>query len=139
LIPEKDRAYCAGLYEGEGSIVFTLRSQKKRDGSSGKFIRGIVLSINMTDVYPLELFEDIIGYGSVIGPFARGETEKGSIRKPYYRYYVTGFERVQFAICQLWDWLSPRRKEQIEKAFTSYTSHHIIHTKTTWRNRKIQK
>ncbi len=120
MLEPEERAYCAGLFEGEGSISFTTGIPLLKSGERGNPYRGIQLRIEMTDREPLELFGNMMGMGTLAGPFPRNR------KIPIYRYRVTGFEKVQYAICQLWFWLSPRRKEQISKALKSYTSHRLV-------------
>lgn len=112
MISAIDRAYCAGLFEGEGSIFSSYRAST--NGTSTQ--RSIVLTISMSDRFPLDLFGDAIGAGSLRGPYS---TKGGT--KPMYEYRVGRFEIVQFAICNMWQWLSPRRKEQCIKAIKNYT------------------
>jgi hypothetical protein len=119
VIKAEDRAYCAGLYEGEGNIFSLIIKDKLKDGTDARPYRAIKLRISMTDREPLDLFDDIMGFGRVDGP-----TQKGSKHyKPMFCYEITGFERVQFVVCQMWDWLSPRRKEQITLYFNKFKSH----------------
>jgi hypothetical protein len=113
VIKDINRAYCAGLFEGEGTIHSSIRN--KSGGSSRQ--RSIAISITMSDVMPLELFGDIVGAGTIRGPFS---SKYGN--KLMYEYRTNKFETVQFIICNIWDWLSPRRKEQCVKAINNYTS-----------------
>lgn len=128
----EDRAYCAGLYEGEGYITFGLRKRNYQDGTPGRSSRTIVLGIGMTDRYPLDLFDDVVGFGIIYGPY-----DKGSNSKPMYTYKVYGLERVQHVVCNIWYWLSPRRKDQITTAFTKYHAHPSLTPKriSHWRSR----
>ena len=116
MISATDRAYCAGLFEGEGSIHSSIRNST--NGTSRQ--RSIVLSITMTDREPLDLFDDIVGRGSIRGPFVAKNTGK-----PLYEYRIGRFEAIQFVVCNIWGWLSPRRKEQIEKAIKNYTTFNL--------------
>lgn len=109
-IKPEDRAYCAGLFEGEGSIVYT-------NGKS----RGIQLSIHSIDEHPLALFCELMGFGTVRGPYQRRTFNN----LPIYKFDIVGYEKVQYAICQLWFWLSPRRKEQVIKALRGYQNHEM--------------
>lgn len=115
MISAIDRAYCAGLFEGEGSIFSSYRAST--NGTSTQ--RSIVVSISMSDRLPLDLFGDAIGAGSVRGPYKN--TAPNAI-KAMYEYRTGKFEVVQFIVCNIWEWLSPRRKEQCTKALANYTS-----------------
>jgi len=133
IMEPEDRAYCAGLFEGEGNIHFSIN---KRNGR--KSYRNIGIEISMTDREPLDLFDDLMGFGMVYGPIDGGNTRLGTREKLHYRYRVSGFERVQFVICQMWFWLSPRRKIQIAEALTSFTAFEVKrHSKSgQWRSRQ---
>lgn len=125
MIKAEDRAYCAGLFEGEGNINFGVTNIKQRSPS-----RAISLVIRMTDKEPLDLFNDLIGFGNVTGPYNNGDKNKN-----IYCYKVTGYERVQFTVCQIWQWLSPRRKELIALALTDFKAFEITPRKSrTWRS-----
>lgn len=106
----EDRAYCAGLFEGEGSICYT----------KGKS-RNIQISIHSIDEFTLNLFSELMGVGTVRGPYQRRTFDN----QPIYKYDITGYPKVQFAICQMWFWLSPRRKEQITKALRGFQNHEM--------------
>lgn len=88
----KDLAWIAGLYEGEGSIIFTRKS-------------GLYLSLGSTDRDVLERLQDCIGAGGIYGPYDAGH-------KPVYHYRVPG--KVAYAtFVAIWPWLCSRRREQI--------------------------
>ena len=101
--------YCAGLYEGEGTIHFNFTGKS----------RALSLAIHMTDREPLDLFEDIMQVGTVYGPYAR-EMSKNKARKPSYMYRVSNYDEVKSVIDRMYDWLSPRRKRQADEALTEY-------------------
>jgi hypothetical protein len=106
--------YCAGLYEGEGSICCTY-NKDPRNGNRNKIpVRKLVLKISMTDREPLELFEDIMQVGNLsnVGVLPSG--------KRLYEYRVGKFEEVKFVIDAMYEWLSPRRKKQADDAINKY-------------------
>ena len=71
MIPETDRAYIAGLFDGEGSIYFTRKSKKrKRNTKVKKVIRyanawRISMEITMTDRSVLEWVHEVLGCGTL--------------------------------------------------------------------------
>jgi hypothetical protein len=134
-VSREDRAYCAGLYEGEGSIYYTVG--KKPEGYRDN--RQLRLTIRMNDRLPLDLFSELMIFGTVTGPYIRKPGligEKYDVKPEYYHYQATGLERVQFIVCQIWNWLSPRRRDQISTAIEKFHSFEV-YTKPrgTWRNR----
>jgi hypothetical protein len=105
-----DLAYCAGLYEGEGTVYTNIIKNK---------YRYLNLAIVMSDLEPLYFFADTVDVGRLNGPYNLNYKD-GLIRKQRYRYYISGFEKVQYVIAMMWPWLSPRRKEQYKRAVTVY-------------------
>lgn len=122
---QRDLAYCAGLFEGEGNINFSLQSHTLKTGIKGRPFRSLKLTIQMTDDYPIELFSYNLGIGKVTGPYA-GRTSKC---KEYYQFRVTGFQDVQYVVASIWNWLSPKRQEQIVKAMKGYLEWKLINVK----------
>lgn len=102
---EIEAAYCAGLYEGEG----TISTSQYKSGLSR-----ISLQIAMTDREPLERFLTYTGIGKIYLNSTRGT------HKPVWCYLCTGIERVQPIIDSISPWLSPRRLDQIEKEVSWY-------------------
>lgn len=111
-----DLAWCAGFYEGEGTIHFQLQGRKLKDGSDGRPFRALLLTINQVEDYSLENFAMKLGIGKVTGPY-KGRTANC---KKYYQFRVTGYEDVQYVIASIWNWLSPRRQEQASYALQKY-------------------
>jgi hypothetical protein len=123
MITREDRAYLAGLFEGEGSIYAQIRQYP--NGTTQQ--RSICITLSMTDRMPVELFGDIIGAGSVRGPY-NTVTGHNKNWKPKYDYRTNRFEIVQFIVCNIWEWLSPRRREQCIKAIQTYTSFQLVNS-----------
>lgn len=137
-ITQKDVGYCTGLYEGEGNITFvTRRNRDKVDGSPGGFYRQIKITIGMTDEHPLDLFWEIIGVGQLVGPYRSRKNEREN-RKPMYYYHAFGLERVQHVVCIIWEYLSPRRREQITEALRQFHAFEIKMPKKSshWRSKE---
>lgn len=125
MISKTDRAYCAGLFEGEGTIHARIRSYKRKFKEGYTTQRNISLAIAMAHQWPLEIFADAFGMGTVIGPFPN-RAPNGI--KPMYEFKTARFENIQFIVCNMWDWLSPERKLQCAKALKTYTSYELKNT-----------
>jgi hypothetical protein len=98
----EELAYAGGLFEGEGSVSLA-------NGRLGRNRPRARLSLEMTDLEPLERFIAAVGIGHVIGPYER----KGvGLRKPIYAVTYTKFEQVQAIVAMLWPWLGPRRRKR---------------------------
>src|SRR5436309_2125500 len=91
---ERDIAWTAGLYEGEGTVYLVNRK------------RWPVVQLNMTDREPLERLHRIWG-GHIYGPYHNGPN-----RKPIWRWNFTGRDAIATLFEYIWDDLSPRRQEQ---------------------------
>ena len=103
-------AYCAGLYEGEGSISYL---EKITPVSA---TRRIQLQINMTDQEPLMAFQDFMDVGTIRGPYP----SRKSNWKDFYTYQISNFDEIKQVTDSIYVWLSPRRQQQIDEAFKKY-------------------
>jgi len=95
--------WAAGLYEGEGTIVFTRRTQL---GSRGN----VNIRLVTTDEDVIRRFHSAISTGTVHGPYDHGGT------KPHWQWQANGFERTQYVVAMLWQWLGARRRQQAASA-----------------------
>jgi len=75
MLTENDKAYIAGLFDGEGSVDYTRRWEKRTKGRRYKVWR-IIMDIAMTDELVIRWVHEILGVGSVM--------EKPP-RKPHYK------------------------------------------------------
>lgn len=107
------RAYCTGLFEGEGSIGYYIGT----DLRNGNQYRRIKLEISMTDEQPIDIFWETMG----VGKFYVLDNLRS--RKPVYRYQVQTYETVQYVVGILWEGLSPRRKQQCIDALSDYRNY----------------
>ena len=60
---DTDKAYIAGLFDGEGSIEFTKRKEKKTKGTYN--CRRISMEISMTDQSVLIWLHEVLGVGTL--------------------------------------------------------------------------
>ena len=106
---EAGYAYCAGLFEGEGTIThrskhFRTRSGEKRPRKTPQF----GLCIGMTDLEPLELWRDAMALGKIYGPYA-----DRTHFKPTWKLEVCALGDIREACRLMWPYLSPRRQARI--------------------------
>ena len=101
-------AWAAGLFEGEGSIVWC--SLKNRNPKLEPW-RVCQLSLHSTDEDVVRRFASVIGIGKVYGPY-RYPTREVPNRKPSWYWGVQNFERCQFVLALLWPWLCNRRRNK---------------------------
>ncbi|MGH7791561.1 MAG: hypothetical protein ACREOB_04525 [Thermodesulfobacteriota bacterium] len=119
--------YCAGLYEGEGSVGCYSHTHnvgtKTTKHKGGKQYRRksefrqsyIVIQISMTDLMPLELFRETMDVGNINGPYQRKPQEK-----EFYMYSTSKQKDVIYIRDTLWSYLSERRKDQFIEAFDKF-------------------
>jgi hypothetical protein len=105
--------YCAGLFEGEGSITSYLKKGKAKMYPTIQFV------VDMTDIEPLDLFEDIMQVGKIYGPYYR-LSDRQYKAKGIYRYQIGKLAEIKHTVSAIYDWLSPRRKEQCDTAINNY-------------------
>ena len=69
MVPETDRAYIAGLFDGEGSIYFKrgVEKKKKHKGGGHRLSNSLRLSmeITMTDKSVLTWVHEVLGVGTL--------------------------------------------------------------------------
>lgn len=107
---ETDRAWAAGLFEGEGSITFGMRSRGV-GLSSG---RSCALNLGMTDRDVVSKFHNIVGVGSV---YVYKRNDNDSKRKIQYRWSVKNKLGVEEVLCRLLPHLGERRATRAAELF----------------------
>lgn len=111
-ITDSKAAYCAGLFDGEGSTLFQV--------INGKY-RAIKLVIKMCDNEPIQKFWEFTGGKGKI--YYRDYSKEKSAKAHYRNAYVidfSSFELVQFVICLMWKWLSKPKREQAKNVLEIY-------------------
>ena len=91
MIPDTDKAYIAGLFDGEGSVFFKRATEKKKK-HNGKGYRTsqsmrINMEITMTDESVIRWVHEVLGCGTVTRKPRKG------LRKDGTKYLVTGPKR----------------------------------------------
>lgn len=93
-------AWAAGFFDGEGYVGF--------DPSGYSFTGCPRIAIPQKHPLVLERFRHAIGCGKITVPFSNGEFG-------VYRLRIDGWRPVQYAISQLWRFLSPIKRQQAHK------------------------
>ena len=82
MIPETDRAYIAGLFDGEGSIHFKrgVEKKKKHKGKGYRISNSLRLSmeITMTDESVLQWVHEVLGVGTLNKKPRKGKRKDGT-------------------------------------------------------------
>src|SRR3972149_5435540 len=102
--PKVDLAWAAGFFDGEGSIG--CYPNRKINGYLYP-----AASVSQTRLEPLLRFKQIVGFGNII-----------TAKDGHSHWKLYSFEKVQFIICLLWNFLSEPKKEQAKKAISKYLS-----------------
>ena len=106
-IPETDRAYIAGLFDGEGSIHFKRGPEKKKKhkGDGHRISNSLRLSmeITMTDKSVLVWVHEVLGVGTLCDKPRKGKRVDGSPYLKQYRWRCT-FRDAFYVCCLIWPW-----------------------------------
>ena len=94
---DTDIAYIAGLFDGEGSIEFTKRKEKKRNGTYD--CRRISMEISMTDKSVLIWVHEVLGVGTLTKKPRKGLRKNGTKYLMQYRWRCTF--RDAYYVCRL--------------------------------------
>jgi len=99
MISEVDKAYIAGLFDGEGSIHFKRKPEKKRSGTYD--CMRISMEISMTDRSVLIWVHEVLGVGTLNKKPRKGKRVDGSNYLMQYRWRCT-FRDAFYVCCLLW-------------------------------------
>ena len=91
MLTENDKAYIAGLFDGEGSVDYAQRWEKRTKGRKYKVWR-IHCEISMTHKYIINWVHEVLGMGTV----RPKKVPKG--KKPQWRWRCSFREALQFAM-----------------------------------------
>ena len=122
MVPETDRAYIAGLFDGEGSIHFKRGPEKKKKhkGKGHRISNSLRLSmeITMTDQSVLMWVHEVLGVGTLNKKPRKGLRKDGTKYLMQYRWRAT-FRDAYFVCCLLWPW-AHTKFEKINKVVEHY-------------------
>ena len=107
MIPDTDKAYIAGLFDGEGSIYFAKRKEKKKK-HNGKGYRTsqsmrINMEITMTDESVIRWVHEVLGVGTVTRKPRKGLRKDGTKYLMQYRWRCT-FRDAYYVCLLIWPW-----------------------------------
>ena len=102
---DTDKAYIAGLFDGEGSINFTRRPEKKKK-HKGKGYRisnsmRISMEISMTDRSVLIWLHEVLGVGTLTNKPRKGLRKNGTKYLMQYRWLCT-FRDAYWVCLNIW-------------------------------------
>ena len=103
MITETDRAYIAGLFDGEGSIYYAKRTEKKKKhngkGYRTSMSQRISMEITMTDESVIRWVHEVLGRGTVVRKPRKGLRKDGTKYLMQWKWRCTF--RDAFYVCKL--------------------------------------
>ena len=122
-IADTDLAYIAGLFDGEGSVLFTRKNEKKKK-HNGKGYRNsnsirINMEITMTDKSVIYWVHEVLNCGTVTRKPRKGLRKDGTKYLMQWRWRCT-FRDAYYVCCLIWPW-SHTKLEKVQKIIEHYT------------------
>ena len=127
MIPETDRAYIAGLFDGEGSIHFKrgIEKKKKHKGEGYRYSNSMRISmeITMTDYSVLVWVHEVLGVGTLRPKTVKGRRKDGTKYLKQYKWRAT-FRDAYYVCCLIWPWAHVKL-EKIQQVIEHYASQRL--------------
>ena len=106
-ITSENAAYIAGLFDGEGSIYFAKRPEKKKKhngkGYRTSMSQRISMEITMTDRSVLQWVHEVLGVGTVVKKPRKGLRKDGTKYLMQWKWRCT-FRDAYFVCSVIWPW-----------------------------------
>lgn len=99
-----DFMWFVGFFEGEGSVGYNIAR------------KNLSISVPSTDYENIEKCKNILKWGNIQGPYSRPN------RKDFWYWSVGSGPATVKLLEHMYDYLSPRRKQQINSAINKYHS-----------------
>ena len=122
MIRESDAAYMAGLFDGEGSIDFTKRKEKKRSGTYN--CRRVSMEISMTDQSVIRWVHEVLGVGTVVKKPRKGLRKNGTKYLMQWRWRCT-FRDAYYVCRVLWPY-AHTKLPKIQQVIDHYSQEKLI-------------
>jgi hypothetical protein len=124
-IPDTDKAYIAGLFDGEGSIHFKRGPEKKKKhkGRPGYRMSNslrLSMEITMTDRSVLIWLHETLGVGTLTDKPRKGKRVDGTPYLKQYRWRCT-FRDAFYVCCLIWPW-AHTKLPKIQQVIEHYTT-----------------
>ena len=122
MISSEDIAYIAGLFDGEGSIYYARRIEKKKK-HKGKGYRTymsqrISMEVTMTDESVIRWLHEVLKVGTVVKKPRKGLRKDGTKYLMQYKWRCT-FRHAYYVCCLLFPY-AHTKLEKIQKIINHY-------------------
>ena len=122
MIRESDAAYMAGLFDGEGSIDFTKRKEKKRSGTYN--CRRVSMEISMTDQSVIRWVHEVLGVGTVVKKPRKGLRKNGTKYLMQWRWRCT-FRDAYYVCRVMWPY-AHTKLPKIQQVIDHYSQEKVM-------------
>ena len=131
MVPETDRAYIAGLFDGEGSIHFKrgIEKKKKHTGKGHRISNSmrINMEITMTDESVLRYVHEMLGVGTLTKKPRKGKRKDGTKYLMQYRWRCTF--RHAYYVCMVLFPYAHTKLDKITKVIEHYKGTKVMNGK----------
>ena len=130
-ITNEQAAYIAGLFDGEGSIYFARRPEKKKThkgpGYRTSISQRISMEITMTDKSVLKWVHEVLGVGTLTKKPRKGKRKDGTKYLMQYRWRCTF--RHAYYVCMVLFPYAHTKLDKITKVIEHYKGTKVMNGK----------
>ena len=126
-ITNEQAAYIAGLFDGEGSIYFAKRPEKKKKhkgrGYRVSISQRISMEVTMTDQSVVRWVHEVLGVGTVVKKPRKGFRKDGTKYLMQWRWRCV-FRDAYYVCCLIWPW-SHTKLDKIQQLIEHYAEQNL--------------
>ena len=127
MIADTDLAYIAGLFDGEGSVLFTRKNEKKKKHNGNGYRNSnsirINMEITMTDKSVIYWVHEVLGCGTVTRKPRKGLRKDGTKYLMQWRWRCV-FRDAYYVCCLIWPW-SHTKFDKIQQVIEYYATQNM--------------
>tara|TARA_A100001011_G_C14010493_1_gene715263 strand:+ start:289 stop:726 length:438 start_codon:yes stop_codon:yes gene_type:complete len=131
MISITDIAYIAGLFDGEGSIYYARRKEKKKKhngkGYRTSMSQRISMEIAMTDEHVIRWVYEVLNVGTVVEKRKKGLRKNGTPYLKQWKWRCT-FREAYYVCRLLWPY-AHTKLNKIEKIIDHYSGDIVMNNK----------
>ena len=130
-ITSENAAYIAGLFDGEGSIYFAKRPEKKKKhngkGYRTSMSQRISMEVTMTDQSVIRWLHEVLGVGTVVKKPRKGLRKDGTKYLMQWKWRCT-FRDAHFVCSVIWPWSHTKlpKIQQILEHYAELSLNNVI-------------